>query len=160
MIEVSVRVMRLMRVRLLREGSSTLTFTQVRSLSCIGRTPGVSVSEVSDYLALGAPTTSKTIEELVQLDLVIRETAGEDRRRVTLRLTDEGATELALAMETATRGLAELLAPLGEEDRDAVRRAVSALLPLLDPIVRGGPVRGDAIPGDWADPDAGERLNG
>jgi DNA-binding MarR family transcriptional regulator len=134
LIEVSVWVMRWMRAWLRNESSGGgLTFTQGRALGCIGRTPGVSLSEVSEHLGLQAPTTSKTIEELVQLEMVIRETAGEDRRRVTLRLTDRGEEELERVTEIAARGLAELLAPLGEEDQTVVRRAVSVLLPLLVP---------------------------
>jgi DNA-binding MarR family transcriptional regulator len=130
--EVSIRVMR--RVRgVLRGGSEGLSFTQVRSLGCLHQSPGVSLSDVSDHLGLQAPTTSKTIEELVQAGLVRRDVAPDDRRRVTLHLTRDGARTLERSIAPARKALAEVISPLNPEEREVVRQAMSLLLPLLDP---------------------------
>ena len=130
--EVSIRVMRRVRGEL-RGGAEGLSFTQVRSLGCLHQSPGVSLTDVSDHLGLQAPTTSKTIEELVQAGLVRRGVAPEDRRRVTLHLTREGARTLERSIGPARKALAELLSPLAPEEREVVRNAMSLLLPLVDP---------------------------
>jgi DNA-binding MarR family transcriptional regulator len=137
-IEVSALVMRRVRAAIRRGGEDGLSFTQMRSLFCLHHTPGLSLSEVSEFLGIGAPTTSKTIEELVQEGLVRRETAADDRRRVTLHATEEGERALALAGAPAHRELEDLFESLSDADRDVVERAMELLLPLVKPAVRTG----------------------
>jgi DNA-binding MarR family transcriptional regulator len=137
-IEVSALVMRRVRSELRRSGTTGLSFTQMRSLGCLHHTPGLSLSEVSEFLGIGAPTTSKTIDELVQDGLVRRETAADDRRRVTLHVTDEGKRALAIAAAPAQRQLDEMLETLPLADREIVERAMELLLPLVNPAVRTG----------------------
>lgn len=131
-IEVSVRVMRRVRAQL-RDGAEGLSFTQVRSLGCLAQSPGASLTDVSDFLGLQAPTASKTIDELVQAGLVRRETAADDRRRVTLHLTQDGEQVLERSVTPARKALAEVFSPLDDEERALVRQAMALLLPLLDP---------------------------
>ena len=137
-IEASAMVMRRVRAELRKPGASALTFTQVRALACLQYTPGLSLSEVSEYLGIQAPTTSKSIEELVHEGLVRRETAVEDRRRVTLYATEAGKRALKLAAEPAQRQVAARLDLLSEADRDLVERAMELLLPLVRPAGRTG----------------------
>lgn len=137
-IEASAMVMRRVRAELRKPEASALTFTQVRALACLQYTPGLSLSQVSEYLGIQAPTTSKTIEELVNEGLVRRETAVEDRRRVTLYATEAGRRELELAVVPAQRQVAERLELLSDADRELVERAMELLLPLVRPAARTG----------------------
>jgi DNA-binding MarR family transcriptional regulator len=137
-IEASALVMRRFRSEIKREGATALSFTQLRALSYLHDYHGVSLSDVSEFLGLQAPTTSKTIDEMVQEGLVRRETASGDRRRVVLYVTEAGEGALQRAIEPARRRLAELFSGLEESDRDSIRRGMELLLPLVRPCVRAG----------------------
>ncbi|HEU0054852.1 MAG TPA: MarR family transcriptional regulator [Longimicrobium sp.] len=132
-IEVAARVVQRVRVWV-RDGQTTgLTFTQVRALGFVSRWPGASLGDAADFLGLGAPTTSKVVDELTQRGLVRRAPAADDRRRLELRVTEEGARVLAEARAPADARMAALLATLGEGEVEAIRRALELLAPLLDP---------------------------
>jgi DNA-binding MarR family transcriptional regulator len=137
-IEASALVMRRFRSEIKRGQATSLSFTQMRALSYLQDSRGVSLSEVSEFLGLQAPTTSKTIDEMVQEGLVRRETASGDRRRVTLYVTKAGESALERAIEPARRRVAELFGPLDETDRETIRRAMELLLPLVKPCMRAG----------------------
>lgn len=56
----------------------------------IGRKPNVSVKELAAILHIDKSSVSRSVEELVQKDLVERKPSKEDRRFVTLRLLPKG----------------------------------------------------------------------
>jgi DNA-binding MarR family transcriptional regulator len=132
-VEVSALVMRRFRteVRAAPENES-LNFTQIRALACLHITPGLSLSEVSSFLGLQPPTTSKTIEGLVQEGLVRRESDADDRRRLTLYVTEEGERLLTVATRPAQEALGQVFAVLSDEDRAVVERAMRILLPIVN----------------------------
>jgi DNA-binding MarR family transcriptional regulator len=132
-IETSALVMRRVRSEARRAGTGGLSFTEMRALGCLHHTPGLSLSEVSEFLGIGAPTTSKAVDDMVREGLVRRETAAEDRRRVTLHVTKEGRKALEVAATPARRHIAELLATLAPADLETVERAMEIMLPLLNP---------------------------
>lgn len=63
---------------------------QCHTLLELGIFKSASVSELTDVLKLDKSTLSRTIEGLVQLDLVTRETDPKDRRFVRVALTQQG----------------------------------------------------------------------
>lgn len=133
LMEVSALVMRQIRAGLKHREADGLTYSQVRSLIYLHGTPGASLSEVAEFLGIQAPTTSKLIDELVQAGLVRRQTAEDDRRKVLLEMTREGRLSLESAIRPAQLAIDNLLAPLGDEDRALVTRAMEVLYPLLLP---------------------------
>lgn len=56
----------------------------------IGRKPGTSMKELAKILHLDKSVISRSVEELVQKDYVVREPSKEDRRYVSLKLTKRG----------------------------------------------------------------------
>ncbi|HEX6037961.1 MAG TPA: MarR family transcriptional regulator [Longimicrobium sp.] len=134
-VQVAAHVMRDFRDEVRRLPTNGLTLTQLKSLAYLKSSAGASLSDVADYVGLGAPTLSKVIDDLVQQEMVRRETSAEDRRRVTLHLTRRGGTALQSVRGPALEALAQRLATLSEDERAAVVRAMSLLDPLFD---RGG----------------------
>jgi DNA-binding MarR family transcriptional regulator len=132
-VQVAAHVMRDFRDEVRRRPTHGLTFTQLKALGYLKVSAGVSLSDVAEYLGLGAPTTSKMIEELVRLEMVRREPAADDRRRVTLRITPLGRRSLDAVRIPAVEALAQRLTSLGEAERATVMRAMELLQPLFTP---------------------------
>ncbi len=66
------------------------TIAQCHAIVEIGRVNQISLNELSDVLGLDKSTMSRTINNLVEGDLVIREIHTEDRRYITIGLTEKG----------------------------------------------------------------------
>lgn len=132
-VQVATHVMRDFREEVRRRPTHGLTFTQLRALGYLKGSAGASLSDVADWLGLGAPTTSKVIDELARQEMVRRETDAEDRRRVTLHVTPRGRRALQAVREPAVEALAQRFAALGDHDRAAVVRVAELLLPLFGP---------------------------
>jgi DNA-binding MarR family transcriptional regulator len=69
---------------------SGVTMSQCHAIVEIGRTEGLSLNELAKILGLDKSTMSRTINNLVESGLVFRELHPEDRRYVTIKLTDKG----------------------------------------------------------------------
>jgi DNA-binding MarR family transcriptional regulator len=141
---VSAHVMRDFRDEIRRRPTYGLTLTQLKALGYLKVSAGVSLSDVAEYLGLGAPTTSKVIDELVQHEMVRRETAAEDRRRVTLHITPRGRRSLESVRVPAVQALSQRLSTLTEEERATIARAMELLQPLFTPGAGCGAQEDDA----------------
>jgi len=67
-----------------------ITISQCHAIVEIGRIEKLSLNELAELLDLDKSTTSRTINNLVDLGLVQRELSPADRRYVTINLTKEG----------------------------------------------------------------------
>ena len=67
-----------------------VTISQCHAIVEIGRVEEISLNELAELLTLDKSTISRTINKLVEDSLVIRELHPEDRRYVTIKLTDNG----------------------------------------------------------------------
>lgn len=67
-----------------------VTIAQCHAIVEIGRSKEISLNELSDLLTVDKSTMSRTINNLVEANLVIREFHTEDRRFITIKLTDDG----------------------------------------------------------------------
>lgn len=56
----------------------------------IGRTQKISLIDLADLLGLDKSTMSRTINNLVNLNLVNREIDSDNRRYISIQLTDKG----------------------------------------------------------------------
>jgi DNA-binding MarR family transcriptional regulator len=79
-----------------------------------------------------APCISSSVARRVAAGLVARDPAGEDRRRVGLRVTAEGERVLRSVKSRRTAWLAARLRELSEEELEAVDRALGPLAELID----------------------------
>lgn len=67
-----------------------VSIAQCHAVVEIGRARVISLVELSDVLGLDKSTMSRTINNLVESNLVTREIDSENRRYVTIQLTKEG----------------------------------------------------------------------
>lgn len=67
-----------------------VTISQCHAIVEIGRAKEISLNELAQILTLDKSTMSRTINNLVEDSLVVRELHSEDRRYITIKLTDEG----------------------------------------------------------------------
>ncbi len=107
--------MRRIRSEMRHRTMAGLTLPQFRTMGYLRRHPRASLNEIADYLGLTAPTVSKLVQKLVTQSVISRR-AGSDRRRVSLSLTQLGATALAKARLETRRQLADSLRSLPAKD--------------------------------------------
>lgn len=67
-----------------------ITPTQCRALDEIGRAERTSLRELADILGLDLSTMSRTVNNLVSAGLAARETDPQDRRYLSIALTEDG----------------------------------------------------------------------
>jgi long-chain acyl-CoA synthetase len=86
-----------------------LTTAQYRTLTQLGDGAEAS-SSLAAKLAVSRPSVTAVVEGLVERGLVDRRHSAEDRRRVSVDLTESGRRMLAAADEVVSTKLADLLA--------------------------------------------------
>jgi long-chain acyl-CoA synthetase len=86
-----------------------LTTAQYRALTQLGDGAEAS-SSLAAKLAVSRPSVTAVVEGLVERGLVDRRHSDEDRRRVSVNLTESGRRVLAEADEAVSARLAEVLA--------------------------------------------------
>jgi DNA-binding MarR family transcriptional regulator len=67
-----------------------VTIAQCHAIVEIGRAKEISLNELAEVLTVDKSTMSRTINNLVEADLAVRDLHTEDRRYVTIKLTDSG----------------------------------------------------------------------
>ncbi len=108
-----------------------VTGGQVSLLVQIQRTPGIGVRELAQRERMSAPGMSKYIARLEGAGLLRREEL-EDRRRVGIRLTEEGERVLRSVKKRRTAWLAARLRELDDDELEAVDAAIEPLSRLLE----------------------------
>jgi DNA-binding MarR family transcriptional regulator len=134
-VETGVRLTRFVRRAVRSNPPSELSLSAVRALSYVVGTPEVCVSDLADYLLVGAPTASKLVDELASRELVTRSPDEKDRRRVMLRPTPDAEEVLATVARPVRREVANLLSELDDAQR---RRVVDGMTVLGDLLLPGG----------------------
>jgi DNA-binding MarR family transcriptional regulator len=108
-------VMRAIRADMRAIGSTTLSVPQFRTLAFLDRNPGTSLSDLAEHLGVTRATASATIERLVQRNYVHRNDHPQERRRVVLKLTEDGLHHLEQARKQTRDRIADLFNNLTEE---------------------------------------------
>jgi len=109
-----------------------ITARQATLLWLVKRSPGLSLAELAAEEGISPPALSGHVDRLERVGLIERVRSSEDRRRVGLRLTDEGARVMRNVRARRTTWLAERLRVLDPEELDAVDAAMPALLKLIE----------------------------
>ena len=133
LIQVSWRVIRIVRAAIESRPPTDLTMTQLNALAFLAATPGASVSEVAAHLGLQLPTTSKVVESLVQQGRVARTSVRGNRRKLSLHVTAAGRRVMRSAARPGMTTIAERLGRLTARDLATVNRAMSLLQPAIQP---------------------------
>ena len=130
-LDVAPMVMRLIRSELRKYGAKEMSVPQFRTLGFVYRNEGASLSEVADHIGLTLPTMSMLVDGLVVRGLINRREDPQDRRRITLALTNAGRTRLESARSATTANLEQKLRELSVSDRATVTAAMRLLRELF-----------------------------
>jgi DNA-binding MarR family transcriptional regulator len=103
------------------------TIAQCHAIVEIGRENGVSLNELADILGLDKSTMSRTINNLVEGNLVVREIHPEDRRYVTIELTEKGKETFKSIENTMELYYKEILNSIPENKREQVIESLQLL---------------------------------
>jgi DNA-binding MarR family transcriptional regulator len=119
--------------RELRKETESLGVTarQVTLLWLIKSNPGLSLRELAAEERISAPALSGHVDRLERAGLIQRVREQDDRRRVGLALTEDGARLLKRVRARRTSWLAERLGGLDAEEVAAIEAAVEPLGRLL-----------------------------
>ena len=108
-----------------------VTARQATLLWLIKRSPGLSLAELAAEEGISPPALSGHVDRLERAGLVERVRSTEDRRRVGLRLTDDGVKLMRRIRARRTTLLAERLSGLEPAQLEAIDAAIPALQRLL-----------------------------
>jgi DNA-binding MarR family transcriptional regulator len=108
-----------------------ITARQATLLWLIKRSPGLSLAELAAEEDISPPALSGHVDRLETAGLVERTRSDTDRRRVGLRLTDEGEQLLRRVRARRTTWLAARTRSLDPEELEAIEAALPALRRLL-----------------------------
>lgn len=97
-----------------------ITLTQCHAIVETGRKKQISVNELAELLNLDKSTISRTVEQLVTHDMIVREPDPNDRRYVTLQLTSKGEQLFGDIEKRMQAYFTEILELIPEEKREQV----------------------------------------
>jgi DNA-binding MarR family transcriptional regulator len=120
--------------RELRKETEQLGITghQATLLWLVKRSPGLSLAELAAEEGISAPAMSGHVDRLERAGLLERVRSTEDRRRVGLELTGDGAKLLRRIRARRTGWLTTRLRELPSDDLETLEAALPALRRLLD----------------------------
>ena len=104
----------------------------VELLQVVEKQPGIGIAPAGRALHLAANSVSTLVNQLIDLGMLVRQTAPDDRRAARLWLTEVAAQRLASWRRARVDLIAATMAGLPVADRQALARALPALRALLD----------------------------
>ena len=108
-----------------------VTARQATLLWLVKRSPGLSLAELAAEEGISPPAMSGHVDRLERAGLLERIRSIDDRRRVGLRLTDDGQRLMRRIRARRTTWLADRLRALDPGELDAVEAAAPALARLV-----------------------------
>ena len=109
-----------------------ITARQATLLWLVKRSPGLSLAELAAEEGISAPAMSGHVDRLERAGLLERVRSSDDRRRVGLRLTDDGERLMRRIRARRTTWLADRLKSLEPAELEAIEVAVPVLMQLLE----------------------------
>jgi DNA-binding MarR family transcriptional regulator len=131
LMDTAPQIMQSIRVEMRRGHGSDISIPQFRTLRFIQRNPDSSLSNLAEHLGLTLPSVSKLVDGLVKQELVIRQESTADRRRLTLVLTQAGASIVNSARASAQANLAKNLGHLSDDELETICQAMKLLRPIF-----------------------------
>lgn len=125
-----------------------LSVAQLELLSCLQENPGSRPSRVARLLRLAPNSVTTLVNGLQARGLVTRSSGGDDRRAVSLTLTEEGQHAVARWRTTNTAIVRRAFGELAPRSRELL----AAALPALGELVQAVDARADAPVSQTAQP--------
>jgi len=129
LMDTAPQITQSIRMEMRRDRGSDISIPQFRTLRFIQRYPDSSLSNLAEHLGLTLPSVSKLVDGLVKQKLVVRQESTSDRRRLTLMLTQAGASIVNSARAGAQANLAKKLGHLSNDDLETICQAMKLLRP-------------------------------
>jgi DNA-binding MarR family transcriptional regulator len=105
-----------------------LTFGQMRLLFLLSHHGPAPMSRIAEWLGVGLPTASGTVERVERHGLVARQHRLDDRRVVECHLTDAGRRLIDQVSGTRLEMMRQFLAVLGEEEQAEMARLMTLVV--------------------------------
>lgn len=106
----------------------SITMAQCHALVEIGRAKNISLNELAESLNLENSTMSRTVNNLVTNDLVKRDTDPQDRRYVTISLTEKGLELYTDIEDRMSQFFKNIYSSIQPEKREQVIESIQILL--------------------------------
>ncbi|WP_024834472.1 MarR family winged helix-turn-helix transcriptional regulator [Ruminiclostridium josui] len=110
----------------------SITLGQCHALVEIGRSGSISLNELADLLNLDNSTMSRTVNNLVKAKLAKRDVDPEDRRYITISLTDSGAKLFTDIEESMNSYFGKIYNSLPKNKKLQVLESLGLLLEAID----------------------------
>jgi DNA-binding MarR family transcriptional regulator len=108
-----------------------ITARQATLLWLVKRNPGLSLAELAAEEGISPPAMSGHVDRLERAGLIERIRSTGDRRRIGLRLTEDGVRLLRRVRARRTSWLAGRLSSLDPSELEAIESAIPALMSLV-----------------------------
>ena len=131
LMDTTPQIIQSIRVEMRRGRVPDMSIPQFRTLRFIQRNPDSSLSDLAEHLGLTLPSASKLVDGLVKQKLLTRKESAEDRRRLTLILTQTGTFIVDSARASARIHLADKLKHLSDDDLETISQAMLILHPIF-----------------------------
>jgi DNA-binding MarR family transcriptional regulator len=105
-----------------------ITFGQMRLLFLLSRNGPAPMSRIAEWLGVGLPTASGTVERVERHGLVARQHRLDDRRVVDCQLTDAGRRLIDEISGSRLEMMRQLLGVLSEEELAQMARLITAMV--------------------------------
>ena len=106
---------------------SGVSISQCHAIVEVGRAEEISLNELAKILTLDKSTMSRTINKLVEDGLVVRELHQEDRRYITIKLTDSGTKIFENIEATMGKYYNDIFMNIQEDKRQQVLESLKIL---------------------------------
>lgn len=131
LVDAIPQILQSIRVEMRRGRGSDISIPQFRTMRFIQRNPDSSLSDLAEHLGLTLPSVSKLVDGLVKHRLISRKESAEDRRKITLVLTETGTSIVDAARSSARIHLAEKLSHLSDNELQLISQAMLILHPIF-----------------------------
>ena len=111
-----------------------ITARQATFLWLVKRSPGLSLAELAAEEGISPPAMSGHVDRLEKAGLLTRERSTDDRRRVGLRLTEDGERLMRSIRARRTTWLADRLRALDPHAIESIEAAMPALVQLVEDV--------------------------
>lgn len=105
----------------------SISMTHLLLMTLLETHGSLPMSRVAELLGCGLPAATGIVSRMEERALVVRQHDTEDRRVVTLRLSEEGAAEIRELQLSRRERMAAALAHLSDPERDQLLASVRAL---------------------------------
>lgn len=105
-----------------------VTIAQCHAIVEIGRAQKISLIDLADLLGLDKSTMSRTINNLVEVDLVNREIDSDNRRYISIQLTDKGIEVFKNIEDSMHAYYSKIFNSISRDKRDQVLESLELLV--------------------------------